>query len=99
MRQCILTDSDAKGARIIGIEYMISKALFEGLDDEEKKLWHSHDYEVASGTLVAPGLPHGVANIDLADVQNTYGACHVKLHARCLSAKHLVGNSSSPPRR
>lgn len=57
VRQCILTDSDAKGARIIGIEYMISKELFDGLDPEEKKLWHSHRYEVASGTLVAPGAP------------------------------------------
>ena len=73
VRQCILTDSDEKGARIIGIEYMISKELFEGLDAEEKKLWHSHDYEVHSGTLVAPGLPAAVANIDMADVQNTYG--------------------------
>ena len=56
MRQCILTDSDAKGARIIGIEYMISKELFDGLDPEEQKLWHSHRYEVASGSLVAPGV-------------------------------------------
>jgi hypothetical protein len=46
MRQCILTDSSEKGARIIGIKYMISNDLFEGLDAEEKKLWHSHDYEV-----------------------------------------------------
>jgi Protein of unknown function (DUF1264) len=79
VRQCILTDSDEKGARIIGIEYMISKELFETLDAEEKKLWHSHEYEVKSGALAAPELPDAVANIDMADVQNTYGVRHRRL--------------------
>jgi hypothetical protein len=25
--------------------------------DDEKRLWHSHHYEVKSGILVAPGIP------------------------------------------
>lgn len=33
-------------AGLIGIEYMISTALFETLPEEEKKYWHSHKYEV-----------------------------------------------------
>ena len=68
---------------------MISKELFEGLDVEEKKLWHSHDYEVHSGTLVAPGLPAAVANIDMADVQNTYGAPRRALYAVCTQVELL----------
>ena len=91
VRQCILTDSGDRGARIIGIEYMISKELFEGLDPEEKKLWHSHDYEVHSGTLSTPGLPPVIANQDLKDVQNLYGALLRHLvHIVCTHDGQLV---------
>ncbi|KAH7347345.1 hypothetical protein B0T11DRAFT_333461 [Plectosphaerella cucumerina] len=54
VRQCILYDSPERGARIIGIEYMITPELYEGLDPEERRLWHSHVYEVKSGMLVMP---------------------------------------------
>ncbi|KAF2489750.1 DUF1264-domain-containing protein [Lophium mytilinum] len=54
VRQCILYDSPDKNARLIGIEYMISPRLFEGLEAEEKKLWHSHVFEVKSGMLIMP---------------------------------------------
>jgi hypothetical protein len=46
MRQCIIYDSADNNARLIGIEYIISRRLFESLPEEEKKLWHSHQYEV-----------------------------------------------------
>jgi hypothetical protein len=29
-----------------GVEYIVSERLFLALPDEEKKLWHSHFYEV-----------------------------------------------------
>lgn len=54
VRQCIFYDSPERGARIIGIEYMITPRLYETLDAEERKLWHSHVYEVKSGMLVMP---------------------------------------------
>ena len=41
----------------MGVEYIISEKLFKTLDEEEKKLWHSHHYEVKSGSLIAPGIP------------------------------------------
>ena len=34
---------------------MITPALFETLDAEERKLWHSHVFEVKSGMLIMPG--------------------------------------------
>ncbi|KAI1434413.1 DUF1264-domain-containing protein [Xylaria sp. CBS 124048] len=55
VRQCLLYDSHGPGARLIGIEYMISPKEFETLPQEEKKLWHSHVHEVKSGMLVMPG--------------------------------------------
>lgn len=55
VRQCILYDSPGPNARLIGIEYMITPKLYEGLPPEERRLWHSHVYEVKSGMLAMPG--------------------------------------------
>lgn len=46
VRQCVIYDSDASDARLIGVEYIISRRLFDSLPEEEKKYWHSHTYEV-----------------------------------------------------
>lgn len=54
MRQCIIYDSPRVNARLIGIEYLISPKLYQTLPQEEKKLWHSHAYEVKSGMLIMP---------------------------------------------
>lgn len=43
VRQCLLYDSAAKNARLIGVEYMVTKEIYETLDPEEQKLWHSHE--------------------------------------------------------
>lgn len=51
MRQCAIFDSPEADARLIGVEYIISEKLFDTLSDEEKKLWHSHEYEVKGGIL------------------------------------------------
>ncbi len=42
-------------------------------DEEEKKLWHNHVYEVKSGQLYLPGIPQSVQNVDAAKLINTYG--------------------------
>ncbi|KAK4139397.1 uncharacterized protein C8A04DRAFT_40749 [Dichotomopilus funicola] len=54
VRQCLLYDSPSPGARLIGIEYMIKPHLYESLPQEERRLWHSHVFEVKSGMLVMP---------------------------------------------
>ena len=59
VRQCIIYDSPKPNARLIGVEYMITPRLFDTLPSEEKKLWHTHEYEVKSGMLVMPA-PAGV---------------------------------------
>lgn len=51
VRQCVIYDSDRADARLIGLEYIISSELFEQLPEEEKVYWHSHKFEVQSGTL------------------------------------------------
>jgi len=73
VRQCVIYDSDRPDARLIGVEYIISEDLFEKLSPEEKKLWHSHVYEVKSGTLVAPGVPDIAEKEVMKELVNTYG--------------------------
>ncbi|KAI5207380.1 DUF1264-domain-containing protein [Aureobasidium subglaciale] len=80
VRQCLLYDSPEKNARLIGIEYMISARLYETLDQEERKLWHSHVFEVKSGMLLMPrptGIPEAVwevaENKEMEEVVTLYG--------------------------
>ncbi|KAJ7583243.1 hypothetical protein C8J56DRAFT_1005272 [Mycena floridula] len=54
VRQCLLYDSPDRGARLIGIEYMITPKLFATLPESERKYWHTHVYEVKSGMLIMP---------------------------------------------
>ncbi|KAK4038582.1 hypothetical protein C8A01DRAFT_47845 [Parachaetomium inaequale] len=54
VRQCLLYDSPSPGARLIGVEYMIKPHLYETLSRDERRLWHSHVFEVKSGMLVMP---------------------------------------------
>ena len=51
MRQCVIYDSNKLDARLIGIEYIISGELFQKLPEEEKKYWHSHEFEVRQELL------------------------------------------------
>ncbi|PUU78124.1 hypothetical protein B9Z19DRAFT_107702 [Tuber borchii] len=57
IRQCIIYDSPEKNARLIGIEYMITPRLYESLSEEERRLWHSHVFEVKGGVLIMPKPP------------------------------------------
>jgi hypothetical protein len=71
--QCVIFDGNGKQAKLAGIEYIVSKALFEKLPAEEKHLWHSHAHEVRSGQLIAPGIP-AVAEHELMEkIAGTYG--------------------------
>ena len=45
-----------KGAKLLGVEYIVSGKLFQTLPAEEKKYWHPHTYEVLSGGLIAPAM-------------------------------------------
>ena len=73
LHQCVIFDSNKPDARLIGIEYIISKDRFLGLPDEEKRLWHSHHYEVKSGELIAPGIPELAERAYFGDLVTTYG--------------------------
>ncbi|MBQ0910797.1 OBAP family protein [Streptomyces sp. RM99] len=73
LHQCVIFDRNAPDARLIGIEYIISEERFRGLPEDEKRLWHSHHYEVKSGSLTAPGVPDLAEHAYFEDLVTTYG--------------------------
>lgn len=73
MHQCPLYDGNGEDAKLVGVEYIVSKRLFEQLPEEEKKLWHSHHYEVKSGQLAMPGVPGPAEHAAMEKLASTYG--------------------------
>lgn len=71
--QCLLFDGNTKDANLIGVEYIISGRLFDGLPESEKANWHPHNYEVFSGELMAPDLPDAAEKAMLKFLINSYG--------------------------
>lgn len=79
VRQCLIYDAPTNPARLIGVEYMITPKLYETLDEEERKLWHSHNYEVKSGMLILPNrnLPNAIWEVaeteEMKEIIGLYG--------------------------
>jgi hypothetical protein len=69
----VIFDRNAADARLIGVEYIVSEERFRSLPEDEKRLWHSHHYEVKSGVLVAPGIPDLAEHAYFEDLVTTYG--------------------------
>jgi hypothetical protein len=71
--QCVIYDGNVAEAKLMGVEYIVSEALFATLPDEEKPMWHSHVFEVTSGQLVAPGIPLVAEHELMEKLIGTYG--------------------------
>ncbi|MGE3808538.1 MAG: DUF1264 domain-containing protein [Gemmataceae bacterium] len=78
MHQCILYDKAEKTAKLLGVEYIITDKLFQGLPEEEKKYWHPHTYEVLGGQLIAPQMTQKDEDAFMKALITTWGkAIHV----------------------
>jgi hypothetical protein len=73
LTQCVMFDGNGDDARLMGVEYVVSRKLFETLPADERKLWHSHVYEVKSGELIAPGIPETAEHELMEMLVDTYG--------------------------
>lgn len=49
--QCVLYDGTGPDARLIGVEYLVSDAIYRKMPPEERVYWHDHKYEVDGGLL------------------------------------------------
>lgn len=91
--QCVLFDGNTADANLIGIEYIVSGALFDTLPEEEKDFWHPHNYEVFSGQLVASGLPAAAEQELMKELVNSYGKTWHTWH----TGRHDAGGGHSLP--
>lgn len=71
--QCAVFDGDGEDAHLVGVEYVISGRLHEGLSRDERLLWHAHAGEVDAGLLVAPGVPEPTQGALRGLLRPTYG--------------------------
>jgi len=49
--QCVLYDGTGPDAKLIGIEYLVTDALYQKMPAEEKLYWHDHQHEVDAGLI------------------------------------------------
>lgn len=49
LTQCILYDGKGPDARLIGIEYLVTDAVYQTMPAEEKLFWHDHENEIDAG--------------------------------------------------
>ena len=49
--QCVLYDGKGPDARLIGVEYLVSDALYRKMPPGERAFWHDHKFEVDAGLL------------------------------------------------
>ncbi len=71
--QCVLYDGNTEDARLHGVEFIISEALYATLPAEEKAYWHPHNFEILSGQLRMPGSPDVAEGEALKAKINSYG--------------------------
>ncbi|KAK0617655.1 hypothetical protein B0T14DRAFT_539108 [Immersiella caudata] len=71
VRQCLLYDSPNPGARLLGVEYMISPNLYSALDKEERQLCHSHVFEPSP--LVPQAAWEKAETAEMEEVIHLYG--------------------------
>lgn len=55
--QCVLFETTNPGTKpkLLGVEYVISDEAYQKLSQEEKAMWHPHDFEVREGLLALIG--------------------------------------------
>ncbi|KAM0869399.1 hypothetical protein ACQ4PT_040681 [Festuca glaucescens] len=59
--------------RIIGVEYIVSRKIFEALPKEEQRLWHSHAHEIRAGLWASPRVPEMLEKTELDHMAGTFG--------------------------
>lgn len=71
--QCAIFDGGDVGAKLMGLEYIISADAFATLDEAEQDYWHPHNYEVLGGQLTAPEMDDAGELELMTQLMNSYG--------------------------
>ncbi len=73
LHQCAIFDRRGDGAKLIGIEYIITDEVYRKLSESEKKYYHPHTYEISSGLLIVPGMAPAEEDKLLGGLMTTWG--------------------------
>jgi hypothetical protein len=73
LNQCVLYDGTGPDARLIGIEYLVSDAVYQSMPEEEKAYWHDHKFEVDEGLLKSLTQSGTEERETLAQVRTMWG--------------------------
>ena len=71
--ECLLFDSDAANANIVGTEVIVENGVWETFDDEEKGRWHDHKTEIVEAEATLPGMPEAEAQKWVEALMQTHG--------------------------
>jgi hypothetical protein len=89
--QCVLYDGTGPDAKLIGIEYLVSDALYQKMPPEEKVYWHDHRHEVDAGLLKSLTQSGAAEEKTMAAVRPLWGKV---FHTWAVGKSYPVG----PPR-
>lgn len=73
LNQCVLYDGTGPEAKLIGVEYLVSDAIYQKMPAEEKAFWHDHKYEVDAGYLKSLTQTGDEEKRTLAKVRTLWG--------------------------
>jgi len=73
VQQCLLYDSDKPNSKLMGLEYVVADNIFNTFPEEERKLWHSHQFEVKAGMVVVLNASQDDEKKYLEFLVNSYG--------------------------
>ena len=73
LNQCVLYDGTGPDAKLIGIEYLVSDAVYQKMPTEEKAYWHDHKHEVDAGLLKSLTQSGDEEKQTLAKVRTLWG--------------------------
>ena len=71
--QCLLYDGTGPDARLIGVEYLVSAAVYRSMPAEEQAYWHDHVNEVDAHLLRSLTQTGADEAATLAQVRTLYG--------------------------
>ena len=71
--QCLLYDGTGPDARLIGVEYLVSDAVYRSMPDEERAFWHDHKHEVDAQLIRSLTQTGAEEAATLAKVRSLWG--------------------------
>ncbi|HKU66521.1 MAG TPA: DUF1264 domain-containing protein [Candidatus Baltobacteraceae bacterium] len=77
LTECQLYSSDAPNAQIVGLETIVSPAVYKTFPASEQALWHYHKDEIPRVHATLPGLSPEQAKKVVDSISDTYGKVYI----------------------